>query len=888
MKLLGNTRELKIVMDNWNEVSDNWTRKLDYPLYEMNYICGIREIFKDAISQSEWEKKRDNRAFMDVKRNVFTFFGKRGTGKTTAMNEFCEILSKLEYDNEKRRWLAQSLEKQEQSILENKKFKFHVLKPIDASLLEDKENLFELIMANIYLEFQNKMEQSSNYHHEEDYQKDKTSKIMRLFSDIFKSYRLINGHRDEDEYGNFIVSKMQLLRGSKHLEEQVIGLIEELFKISNDKCDYEYIVIPIDDLDLNVKHGYEMLEQLQKYFSYYKIVVLIAIDYEQMGLVCEEHFRREMQKTTDAYKGDGREHARELANDYMTKIFQFSQRMYMPDMRRLSRKCEIIVEGYKRLKVKNFIMNKVAQSMFIFYDACGNQSHFSEPDTVRGLVSYNDFLETLNDIEYDKLTKCEKLLKLGVLERDEANKINRDILEQYDQNHERFNLDINVRMAQSIMLPYQKNAFDLLNTQPIGRRAQLFTCAHRAGNKIVYRNKVSEDYSYGQLLEKIYEWGRKDGDNYLEAKPFVRGILASFTTELVREYIYYRHKMEEGVNKYKLRLLDMLGNSFGSSWTGDAFPIVSLTINKLPWLQKYGYQNNLLQELTIRIDMNLLNERSGKPLSKRQRECVIRQWMSDEEIVETLECIDIFFVHRVGNLYKGMEYDFSYDYPTRNTESDSDVVSQNTDAVKSESRQKMLNIYGAGKDISMDMMAFVAKSMNYEEEKERLQSNIIEGLTSVLGKCFDCEEDENILKEIRYTVKEEVERKSLFSKLNDMKFGYEVAIPFYNLDMTYNVYKRVRKDFCHRIIQEKDLIAGIIDFYASIETHLCNEKKIYEESEIQFDYPEIYRECPYIKAIREIASKNNSKVPGRIINALHSITNEMKPEDVTNDRSTSR
>lgn len=56
------------------------------------------------------------------------------------------------------------------------------------------------------------------------------------------------------------------------------------------KWDYEYIVITIDDIDLNIGLGYKMLEQIQKYFAYSRIIILVSMDYDQMRMVCEKHF----------------------------------------------------------------------------------------------------------------------------------------------------------------------------------------------------------------------------------------------------------------------------------------------------------------------------------------------------------------------------------------------------------------------------------------------------------------------------------------------------------------------------------------------------------------------------------------------------------------------
>ena len=70
MKLLGNTRELKIVMEVWKEQKKSKKQELEYPLYEINYLSGIKEIFKEAIRNSENGEKGKTGIFAEEKRNI--------------------------------------------------------------------------------------------------------------------------------------------------------------------------------------------------------------------------------------------------------------------------------------------------------------------------------------------------------------------------------------------------------------------------------------------------------------------------------------------------------------------------------------------------------------------------------------------------------------------------------------------------------------------------------------------------------------------------------------------------------------------------------------------------------------------------------------------------
>ena len=427
MKLLGNTRELMIISENSHEETESGIK---YPLYETDYISGIRMIFQQAIGAEKWRCDNKGRFISDEKRNIFSFVGGRGTGKTTAMNEFCSILSNMNDLKQREWWVKHTLNEEEQQLLNNKKFYFHVLNPIDASLLTRKDDLFQLILANLYREFEEKMKVKTLHSYNDD---PSVRKVLNDFMEISKLYR--NGISYVDDDMEFI-SKLQFMKGSQEIKEKVAELIENLLSIQKE-AECEYIVIAIDDLDLNLTHGYEILEQLQKYFSNDRIIVLATLDYEQMQLVCEEHFLKEMSETSKIFQNG--EYYRTLANDYMIKLFHLSQRMYMPEMQRISKETQIKLpkEVFKRTEkreeycsVKQFILLKIAELMKIYYDACGVKEHFCEPETVRNLVTYNEFLESFEEIDYKGLKPYENLKSPFDEKRNE------EILRKYKKNHQ--------------------------------------------------------------------------------------------------------------------------------------------------------------------------------------------------------------------------------------------------------------------------------------------------------------------------------------------------------------------------------------------------------------------------------------------------------------------
>lgn len=130
------------------------------------------------------------------------------------------------------------------------------------------------------------------------------------------------------------------------------------------KWDYEYIVITIDDIDLNIGLGYKMLEQIQKYFAYSRIIILVSMDYDQMRMVCEKHFWNCLggkdRITSEKYN---QQYIKNLTKDVMTKIFHISQRIYLPDLGAILKETYVKENEHDDEKlIKGYIVEKIVKN----------------------------------------------------------------------------------------------------------------------------------------------------------------------------------------------------------------------------------------------------------------------------------------------------------------------------------------------------------------------------------------------------------------------------------------------------------------------------------------------------------------------------------------------
>ena len=856
MELWNDFNKLNILLDD----EDIDKEYVEYGLYKECYIAAVTSIFRSTI---DYDKNADNDRFLENRQsNIYAFIGRRGSGKTTAMNEFCRILEELN-DYNIRQWWMERVPRKVREGLTGKKFHFQVLKPIDASLLEVKEDLFELILVKLYEIYRDYLKANTR-----DFQEDALcSKNINLqFEKVLRMYRAIKSGEKED---NSIASMLQFMGSSMDIRDALAQLVDLLIDIILPKNNsaHSFIVVAVDDVDLNLKYGYEMLEQLQKYFCYYKILIVVAVDYEQMVSVCTQHFTQEMQ-------GDKVEHCSELANYYMTKVFPFSQRVFMPDMKKITKQAQIEVKDSKPVLVKNYIMGKIAKAMYIYYDIVGEKCHFSEPQTVRELVFYNKFLEDLVRIDYDEIKKIKN-------DEDRMSEEKKKLfMQHYDRNHQRFNWDIIGRQCQMTLDSNQQKEFKLLLEHALKRRAvyavKLALGKLHEKKPIVYSNQmidqIQSQYTYGQLLELIYKWGRE----IPEDKPLVSCIIASFTSEMVREYINFKY-VTDSVHKEesRQRLVGFLGNSFGNEWTGECLKVSGKINDKDFFDINLGFIRDA-EPKSVKIQFNNIKT-SGQGINKNNIKKpesfkgYIKQWLEGQEIVPIIECLDMFVISKEEYKYSGLKVAFEVDFDT-----DSDADKENTPKNSKASSQKKLFAKCVNENFSLDIMAFVAKSLNYNEQRKEVHDMLAEKLADVIHEQMK-EIDDNCInrQKVYEIILDIIPALGMLEEAED-----EAALPYYDLDLMYNIFKRVYRKNAQSIKNFENIYEHIKNIYYDIDEELQRERKKYNEIGVPFPYTDIFKLNPYIKMFQNISETTQNQV----FKALWSIaTLDNKPKDTSDN-----
>ena len=263
--------------------------------------------------------------------NIITFVGKRGSGKTSAMLSFMEALKHYySYMKMTNGNFPYRLKKVEKPL-------FSCLDCIDGSLLEHGEDIFKVVLAQMYQKFID-LDKQDGITKEEDFSYRKRE-LLKQLEEIYRTVCDIeNMEKRQSLMGESYMSSLQSLSSSQKVKkdfEELIFKFTALMKYERrgvlEKSSEHYMVITIDDIDLNVSNGFSMLEKIHRYCMVQNVIVLLSVDVVQMLSIVSKSFYKVLPKV-DKLLCDGEKQVHELSMDYLNKVMPVNYRLYMPDL----------------------------------------------------------------------------------------------------------------------------------------------------------------------------------------------------------------------------------------------------------------------------------------------------------------------------------------------------------------------------------------------------------------------------------------------------------------------------------------------------------------------------------------------------------------------------
>lgn len=345
----------------------------------------IKEFFEVEYTRIE-KIYEDLKVKKNIGNNIIAILGDRGAGKSSFMKSFLKHIDK------------------EKNI---------TLGPIDPSKFTKHCNILEIILGTLFNEFKKNIEKDS-----EDIGYDHKRNLLEKFQKTFKSIKYIK------ERNNDVVSEIDELleiSDSFKLKENIIELVNKYLEYILKNKDGK-LIIAIDDIDLNSKYAYEMLEDIRKYLISDNMIILIATKIEQLADVIKENYLKEYIEISKFTKDgifikDGiNEEVEDRVNKYLTKLLPYDRRVYLASpfdddcgdiyIKRDGDKIEIYTNSKNDEKSIETYLNECYGNVFYKTDNAAKENRVMLlPNNLRELIFFILKTEDINADTNNKLKK---------------------------------------------------------------------------------------------------------------------------------------------------------------------------------------------------------------------------------------------------------------------------------------------------------------------------------------------------------------------------------------------------------------------------------------------------------------------------------------------------
>lgn len=460
--------------------------------------------------------------------NLIAFNGKRGSGKTSAMLSFCDFLRKFEkYKCNGGNEVCRQLLDMPQKV------SFTVLESIDATLVSDPKELIGAVLGKMLVAIKEKerIELEAGKPQNIDIRK-----LKSRLGDIYRSMPTpgTSALDREQAASGEILEQLSRSWNQQQAFRQAVEKFNNYMIQYKDTNTLNYLVIPVDDIDMNLEKGYQLLEAIRKYLMAPNVIVMLAADYMQLSELCTNAYKQVFQSSLNE----------ELAFEYLEKMIPTGRRIYMPELYQeeilYNKKIMVQTKDDNKIPIKKLILGKVWEHTGLLLDINAEITHWLLPHSLRKLSNYVNSMNAL--LEFSETNNVNEAF-------------NKNIRWFYDDLMSRYicEQDPNSKEYQAIML-----AIETYNKSVLDRKIANLVNELREYLTLTVLQTKNEVPTYGVLLEQLfYSWINKKNTMVVQAIPFAISLH-------LRTYVYAIENARQEVSKqYKENLIELVG---GDVW----------------------------------------------------------------------------------------------------------------------------------------------------------------------------------------------------------------------------------------------------------------------------------------------------------------------------------
>lgn len=788
-------KRTKLIIEG-TEAKIETTEELEESYLKNQYKQAFQRV-KEILRQNQKDGERNREQIQ----NIIPFIGKRGSGKTSAMMSFSGVLKR--YSKEYMRYDPIF----ENGNAENLKPKFFCLECIDSSLLEKGEDIFKVILAQMYGEFlkldQNGRPRDGHYEYEK-------RELQQKFDKVYRSVcKLERENLKEMDYEESSITSLTNLSSSLELVQEFRGLVQKYLKLlfeereQNPFGSQSFLVITVDDLDLNIYKGFDMLEKLHRYMMMKNVIIMVSLDYDQMKLLCEKQFYSMVPQFDKKLAGKNR-YIEKISMDFLDKVLPGNIRIYMPLFKRMEN-LEVCRNKEEEGKdTKSALFELLYKKIGFKLDVEGTKRHFYEQNSLRTFVSFYLMLDRMKSVK-DISEKEERIFQHNyeILMFDTLNRM-KD--ERLNEEHRA----LFTKLTEVDLLHSVKDFYFEISKYSTEENEEL--------SNLIQNIKIN-GYSYGEILRIVYCFGRVSSEN----KEFVRCLLAYYSLEFYKEY----YELCIGKEEKRELFSDLINGSVVGSWANEIVPGVQVVENTVGDAKHIGMVPQvLMSEILKQFQFTV-------PIESEDRKQKIEKYIKSSLVL-------LMFFENPNDRKKLHSWGVKKRILTKNQRKLKLLEEQQRSKESGVSfGNKKIEIKGEGK-ADFNVFNFVSNAFHYETNIRPL----IKDLCDVFLED-EREEDREAMGEV-IVCSFDKEFKDWKEKSN----GF--AIPVYDVDITYNLVKRLRyRNQDNYDVQQEEFWSELIKIYEFVFEKLKQNDEWYKKIDEESNFADCFIECPYMKWIFE-------------------------------------
>lgn len=385
-------------------VIGNETRPVVENLFNIKENSFFHEVYRKAIeiiseiveqngqrTNDDYDKYKE-RILHDARNNIVAFVGDRGVGKTSCMKTIYNVL----------RYSDKKLQNEQLEVMLRETIgreKFVTLPIIDPTYFEEGHNILDIIISLMFDRFYEYARQRKpDFTEEVDDDLQKTQALINRFERVKKCLDLIK--HDTPNTNNDTFESLSEFAYGINLKVAIGELVEKYLSYFRSS----FLAIAIDDLDMQTRYAYNMVEEIRKYLIQHKIIILIGIKISQLSDLIKQHYYQENKDIISNHTFT--DTTENLAGKYLSKLIPFNQRVYIPNIvDQYDNEIQILSQQNNLPMIRGSIykvpLNLIyIKTHYMFYHAESNPSMIV-PRNLRDLLNLISLLQRMPDNDID-------------------------------------------------------------------------------------------------------------------------------------------------------------------------------------------------------------------------------------------------------------------------------------------------------------------------------------------------------------------------------------------------------------------------------------------------------------------------------------------------------